>query len=59
MALYLLASADLTGASFVGGVGRVAGVDCMVMANDATVKGGAYYPMTVRKSLRSGGTRQA
>ena len=39
-------------ASHVDGIGRVAGVECMIMANDATVKGGAYYPMSVRKSLR-------
>jgi 3-methylcrotonyl-CoA carboxylase beta subunit len=39
-------------ASHVDGIGRVAGLDCMVMANDATVKGGAFYPMSVRKSLR-------
>jgi acetyl-CoA carboxylase carboxyltransferase component len=39
-------------ASHVDVVGTVAGVECMVMANDATVKGGAFYPMSVRKSLR-------
>ncbi len=39
-------------ASHVDVVGRVSGVECMVMANDATVKGGAFYPMSVRKSLR-------
>ncbi|MBC8100055.1 MAG: methylcrotonoyl-CoA carboxylase [Armatimonadetes bacterium] len=40
-------------AGIVTGIGRVAGVECMIVANDATVKGGAYYPMTVRKHLRA------
>ncbi len=35
------------------GIGRVSGVDCMVVCNDATVKGGTYYPMTVKKHLRA------
>lgn len=35
------------------GVGRVCGVDCMIVANDATVKGGTYYPITVKKHLRA------
>src|SRR5215218_6436590 len=34
-------------ASLIAGVGRIQGVDCMVVANDATVKGGTYYPITV------------
>ena len=37
----------------VAGVGRVAGADCMILCNDATVKGGTYYPMTVKKHLRA------
>ena len=37
----------------VAGIGRVEGRDCMVVANDATVKGGSYYPMTVKKHLRA------
>ena len=37
----------------VTGVGRVSGVECMVVANDATVKGGSYYPVTVTKHLRA------
>jgi 3-methylcrotonyl-CoA carboxylase beta subunit len=40
-------------ASFISGVGRVSGVECVITANDATVKGGAFYPMTVKKSLRA------
>src|SRR5687768_7340617 len=40
-------------AGVVGGIGRVAGRECVVVANDATVKGGTYYPMTVKKHLRA------
>jgi 3-methylcrotonyl-CoA carboxylase beta subunit len=40
-------------AGLITGVGRVSGVDCMVVCNDATVKGGTYYPMTVKKHLRA------
>ena len=41
------------GAGVIAGIGRVSGVDCMVVCNDATVKGGTYYPMTVKKHLRA------
>src|SRR5262249_26753785 len=37
----------------VTGIGRVSGVECLIVANDATVKGGTYYPMTVKKHLRA------
>jgi 3-methylcrotonyl-CoA carboxylase beta subunit len=40
-------------AGIITGVGRVAGVECMVVCNDATVKGGTYYPITVKKHLRA------
>ncbi len=40
-------------AGIITGVGRVAGRECVIVANDATVKGGTYYPMTVRKHLRA------
>ena len=40
-------------AGVIAGVGRVSGVDCMIVCNDATVKGGTYYPMTVKKHLRA------
>jgi len=40
-------------ASLIAGIGRVSGVDCMVVCNDATVKGGTYYPLTVKKHLRA------
>ncbi len=44
---------DAPGAGLVAGVGRVQGSQCMIIANDATVKGGTYYPMTVKKHLRA------
>jgi len=40
-------------AGIVTGIGRVSGRECMIIANDATVKGGTYYPMTVKKHLRA------
>ncbi|UZJ26692.1 methylcrotonoyl-CoA carboxylase [Rhodococcus antarcticus] len=44
---------DAPGAGVITGVGRVAGRECVIVANDATVKGGTYYPMTVKKHLRA------
>src|SRR5438309_1860604 len=44
---------EVPGAGIIAGVGRVSGVDCMIVCNDATVKGGTYYPMTVKKHLRA------
>src|SRR3954466_9377359 len=44
---------DAPGAGIVTGVGRVSGRRCVIVANDATVKGGTYYPMTVKKHLRA------
>lgn len=43
----------LAAAGVVAGVGRIQGRECMIVANDATVKGGAYFPMTVKKHLRA------
>jgi 3-methylcrotonyl-CoA carboxylase beta subunit/propionyl-CoA carboxylase len=40
-------------AGIVAGIGRVSGRECLIVANDATVKGGAYFPMTVKKHLRA------
>ncbi|HUC72248.1 MAG TPA: carboxyl transferase domain-containing protein, partial [Stellaceae bacterium] len=40
-------------AGIVTGIGRIAGRECVVVANDATVKGGTYFPMTVKKHLRA------
>ncbi len=44
---------DAPGAGIVTGVAKVEGTTCVVVANDATVKGGTYYPMTVKKHLRA------
>ena len=44
---------DVPGAGIVTGVGRVSGRACVIVANDATVKGGTYYPLTVKKHLRA------
>ena len=41
------------GAGAIGGIGRVSGRECMIVANDPTVKGGAYFPLTVKKHLRA------
>ncbi|MCW7537238.1 methylcrotonoyl-CoA carboxylase [Aquabacterium sp. A7-Y] len=41
------------GAGVIAGIGRVSGVECVIVCNDATVKGGTYYPMTVKKHLRA------
>ena len=40
-------------AGIVTGIGRIEGTMCVIVANDATVKGGTYYPMTVKKHLRA------
>jgi len=44
---------ECPGAGMIAGIGRVSGRECMVVANDATVKGGTYYPITVKKHLRA------
>src|SRR5271163_3478875 len=44
---------DAPSAGLIAGIGRVAGRECMIVANDATVKGGTYFPMTVQKHLRA------
>jgi 3-methylcrotonyl-CoA carboxylase beta subunit len=44
---------DLPGAGLITGIGRICGRECMVVANDPTVKGGTYYPLTVKKHLRA------
>src|SRR2546422_540236 len=44
---------EAPGAGIITGIGRVSGQECMVVVNDATVKGGTYYPMTVKKHLRA------
>ncbi len=44
---------EAPGAGIITGIGRVSGRECIVIANDATVKGGTYYPITVKKHLRA------
>ncbi|MFM2045522.1 MAG: Methylcrotonoyl-CoA carboxylase [Pseudomonadota bacterium] len=44
---------DVPAAGILTGIGRVAGTECVIVANDATVKGGTYYPLTVKKHLRA------
>lgn len=44
---------DVPSAGIVTGIGRVSGLECLIIANDATVKGGSYFPMTVKKHLRA------
>jgi 3-methylcrotonyl-CoA carboxylase beta subunit len=53
-----LAAHDMYGgeapaAGIITGIGRVSGTECVIVCNDATVKGGTYYPMTVKKHLRA------
>jgi len=44
---------EVPSAGIIAGIGRVSGRECMILANDATVKGGTYYPLTVKKHLRA------
>ncbi|WP_299979750.1 carboxyl transferase domain-containing protein [uncultured Pseudoteredinibacter sp.] len=44
---------NVPAAGIITGIGRVSGQECMIIANDATVKGGSYYPLTVKKHLRA------
>ena len=53
LAAYEVYGEDVAAAGVVAGIGRVEGVECMIIANDATVKGGSYYPITVKKHLRA------
>ncbi len=50
---------EVPGAGLIAGIGRVAGRETMILCNDATVKGGTYYPMTVKKHLRAQEIAQA
>jgi len=50
---YELYEDNIPGGGIVTGIGRVSGRECVVVANDATVKGGTYYPITVKKHLRA------
>ena len=53
LAAFGMYDGDAPAAGVIAGIGCVQGVQCMVVANDATVKGGTYYPMTVKKHLRA------
>ena len=53
LAAYGMYGGEAPSAGLVAGIGRIHGVECMVLANDATVKGGTYFPMTVKKHLRA------
>jgi 3-methylcrotonyl-CoA carboxylase beta subunit len=53
LAAYEVYGEEVPAAGVVAGIGRVEGVECMIVANDATVKGGSYYPLTVKKHLRA------
>src|SRR5512139_2348340 len=53
LAAYGLYGGDVHSASVITGVGRISGRECVIVANDATIKGGTYYPLTVKKHLRA------
>ncbi|CAB3662560.1 carboxyl transferase domain-containing protein [Achromobacter pulmonis] len=53
MAAHGMYDGDAPGAGVITGIGRIAGTECVIVCNDATVKGGTYYPMTVKKHLRA------
>ena len=53
LAAYGLYGGDVHSASLITGIGRISNRECMIVANDATIKGGTYYPMTVKKHLRA------
>jgi 3-methylcrotonyl-CoA carboxylase beta subunit len=53
MAAHDMYDGDAPGAGVITGIGRVSGTECVIVCNDATVKGGTYYPMTVKKHLRA------
>ncbi len=53
LAAHGLYDGEAPGAGIITGVGRVSGAECVIVCNDATVKGGTYFPMTVKKHLRA------
>jgi 3-methylcrotonyl-CoA carboxylase beta subunit len=53
LAAFGMYDGDIHGAGIITGIGRVEGRECMIVANDATIKGGSYHPMTVKKHLRA------
>jgi 3-methylcrotonyl-CoA carboxylase beta subunit len=52
-AAYGMYDDNIAAAGIIAGIGRVSGRECVIVCNDATVKGGTYYPMTVKKHLRA------
>ncbi|MDD9958949.1 MAG: methylcrotonoyl-CoA carboxylase, partial [Gammaproteobacteria bacterium] len=53
LAAYNVYGEDVPAAGIITGIGKVSGIDCMIIVNDATVKGGTYYPISVKKHLRA------
>ncbi|HJW41573.1 MAG TPA: carboxyl transferase domain-containing protein [Rhizomicrobium sp.] len=53
LAAYGMYEGDIHGAGIITGIGRVCGRECVIVCNDATIKGGTYYPVTVKKHLRA------
>jgi 3-methylcrotonyl-CoA carboxylase beta subunit len=53
LAAFGMYDGDIHGAGIITGIGRVEGRECVIVANDATIKGGSYHPMTVKKHLRA------
>jgi len=53
LAAFGLYGGEAPGAGLITGIGRISGRECMIVANDATVKGGTYFPLTVKKHLRA------
>ena len=53
MAAYQVYEDNIPGAGAITGIGRIHGTECMIVANDSTIKGGTYYPLSVKKHLRA------
>ncbi len=53
LAAYQVYEDNIPGAGTITGIGRIHGIECMIVANDSTVKGGTYYPLSVKKHLRA------
>jgi len=53
LAAFGMYDGDIHGAGIITGIGRVSGRECVIISNDATIKGGTYYPITVKKHLRA------
>ncbi len=53
LAAHMVYDDEVPAAGIITGIGRISGIECVVVCNDATVKGGTYYPLTVKKHLRA------